>query len=116
MKFAILLLPTLLQIAFILAIHSEAIAPPPLTPVQRHGEIRQLRSELKGITARLDGLQSQGQQFMPRGGLSADTSRRFEYFSNQRFFLTDTPGILARAQDTSTFHLVYSSGAKDGAW
>lgn len=115
MKSAILLLPTLLQIAFILAFHSEAIAPPRLTPDERRGEIRELRSELKGITARLHGLESQGQQFVPRGGLSPEAYERSQYFSNQRFFL-GTSAIVARAQAPSTLGLVYLSGAKEGAW
>ena len=44
---------------------------------------------------------------------------RAEYrrdFSNQRFFLTDTTGVLARAQTTATLGLVYWWGMKQGSW
>ncbi|HTV08102.1 MAG TPA: outer membrane beta-barrel protein [Candidatus Aquilonibacter sp.] len=44
---------------------------------------------------------------------------RAEYrrdFSNQRFFLTDTPGVLVHAQTTATLGLVYWWGTKQGTW
>ena len=44
---------------------------------------------------------------------------RAEYrrdFSNQRFFLTDTPGSLVTAQTTATLGLVYWWGTKPGGW
>lgn len=44
---------------------------------------------------------------------------RAEYrrdYSNQRFFLTDTDGVLSRAQTTATLGLVYWWGTKQGAW
>ena len=44
---------------------------------------------------------------------------RAEYrrdFSNQRFFPTDTTGVLARAQTTATLGLVYWWGMKQGSW
>ena len=49
------------------------------------------------------------------GGLNS----RFEYrrdFSNQRFFLTDTPSLLSNSQSTATVGLVYWWGQKQGAW
>jgi hypothetical protein len=36
--------------------------------------------------------------------------------SNQRFFLTDTPGVLVPAQSTTTLGLVYWWGTKQGSW
>jgi hypothetical protein len=44
---------------------------------------------------------------------------RAEYrrdFSNQRFFLTDTQGVLVHAQTTAELGLVYWWGMKQGAW
>lgn len=44
---------------------------------------------------------------------------RAEYrrdFSNQPFFLTDTPSVLTHAQTTTTLGLVYWWGTKQGAW
>ncbi len=44
---------------------------------------------------------------------------RAEYrhdFSNQRFFLTDTPGALVKAQTTATIGVVYWWGMKQGSW
>ena len=44
---------------------------------------------------------------------------RAEYrrdFSNQRFFLTDTAGVLSHAQTTATLGLVYWWGTKQGSW
>lgn len=37
-------------------------------------------------------------------------------WSNQRFFLSDTPGALKHAQSTATVGLVYWWGTKQGAW
>jgi hypothetical protein len=37
-------------------------------------------------------------------------------FSNQRFFFTDTTGVLVRAQTTAELGLVYWWGSKQGAW
>ncbi len=44
---------------------------------------------------------------------------RLEYrrdFSNQPFFLTNNPGIFARAQNTATLGLIWWFGGKQGAW
>ena len=44
---------------------------------------------------------------------------RAEYrrdFSNQLFFLTDTPAVLVHAQTTATLGLVYWWGTKQGNW
>ena len=44
---------------------------------------------------------------------------RAEYrrdFSNQRFFLTDTAGVLVQAQPTAEIGLVYWWGTKQGSW
>lgn len=44
---------------------------------------------------------------------------RAEYrrdFSNQRFFLTDTAGVLSHEQTTATLGLVYWWGTKQGSW
>ena len=51
--------------------------------------------------------------------LSPGFLTRAEYrrdFSNQRFFLTDTPGSLVHAQTTAEIGLVYWWGTKQGAW
>ena len=37
-------------------------------------------------------------------------------FSNQRFFLTDTPGLLKRRQDTASLGVIYWLGSKQGSW
>ncbi|QQS47156.1 MAG: porin [Acidobacteriota bacterium] len=37
-------------------------------------------------------------------------------FSNQRFFLTDRPGVLKQEQNTATLGLVWWMGRKEGAW
>ena len=37
-------------------------------------------------------------------------------WSNQQFFLSDTPGALKHAQSTATIGLLYSWGTKQGAW
>ena len=37
-------------------------------------------------------------------------------FSNQPFFLTDTPGNLKREQNTATLGLLWWFGGKQGAW
>jgi hypothetical protein len=37
-------------------------------------------------------------------------------FSNQLFFLTDTPGVLKRDQNTLTLGLIWWFGGKQGAW
>lgn len=66
MKYAILLLPTLLEIAVIvLPARTHTISP--LTRDQRDAEIRELRAEQKSIGARLKELQSQSLEFLPRG-------------------------------------------------
>ena len=51
--------------------------------------------------------------------LSAGFLARTEYrrdFSNQRFFLSDSPGSLVHAQTTAEIGLVYWWGTKQGAW
>jgi hypothetical protein len=50
----------------------------------------------------------------PPGFLARAEYRRD--FSNQRFFLTDTPGALIRAQTTATLGLMYWWGTKQGSW
>ncbi len=37
-------------------------------------------------------------------------------FSNQRFFLTDRPGVLKQEQNTATLGLIWWMGRKEGAW
>ena len=37
-------------------------------------------------------------------------------FSNQRFFLTETPGVLTREQNTATVGLIWWWGRKEGSW
>jgi hypothetical protein len=70
MKSPILFAPTLIELAFMAALCSpEARAPasPTLTPAQRNAEIRELHREGDAISARLNSLESQGHQFLPRG-------------------------------------------------
>jgi hypothetical protein len=62
---------------------------------------------LKEGTMTLDHLFAPG--FLARAEFRRD-------FSNQRFFLTDTPGALVRAQSTATLGLVYWWGMKQGNW
>lgn len=74
MKSPILFAPAILELAMIAALWSQdgVHAPAPvLTPAQRDAEIRELRKELNDISARLETLESQGHQFLPRG-VSAD--------------------------------------------
>jgi hypothetical protein len=52
-------------------------------------------------------------QFAP--GFLAKAEYRRD-FSNQRFFLTDTTGLLVHAQTTAELGLVYTWGMKQGAW
>ena len=66
MKYVILLLPTLLAIALV-GIPPRTYTAPPLTREQRDAEIRELRAELKSANVRLNVLQAQGRQFLPRG-------------------------------------------------
>lgn len=66
MKYAILLLPTLLEIALI-AVPAQTPAASTLTREQRDTEIRRLRAELKSIDTRLDVLELEGHRFLPRG-------------------------------------------------
>ncbi len=47
--------------------------------------------------------------FQMRGELRRD-------FSNQPFFLTHTPGILKREQDTVTLGLIWWFGSKQSPW
>lgn len=74
MKFAILILPALLEVALVLALHAQTPTSSALTPEQRGVAIRELRAELKSIAARLDVLESEGHQLLPRGGITADSS------------------------------------------
>lgn len=37
-------------------------------------------------------------------------------FSNQRYFLTDRPGVLKQEQNTATLGLIWWMGRKEGAW
>lgn len=71
------------------------------------------------------GLFSGTTQALKEGTLFADHTfapgflARAEYrrdFSNQRFFLTDRVGGLARGQTTATLGLVYWWGTKEGSW
>lgn len=66
MKSAFLLLPALLQVTLITAGRAQTATQPPLTSEQRDAEIRELRAELKSITARLDALESEDQSRAPR--------------------------------------------------
>lgn len=66
MKYVILSLPTLLALALIV-VPARNYTSPPLTREQRDAEIRQVRAELKAAHIRLDALQAQGRQFLPRG-------------------------------------------------
>ena len=49
------------------------------------------------------------------GGFLARAEYRRD-FSNQRFFLTDTTGLLVHAQSTAEIGLVYWWGTKQGSW
>ena len=49
------------------------------------------------------------------GGFTAKAEYRRDW-SNQRFFLSDTPGSLLHAQTTATLGLVYWWGMKQGSW
>ena len=51
----------------------------------------------------------------PGGGFLARAEYRRD-FSNQRFFLTDTAGLLVHAQTTAELGLVFWWGTKQGAW
>lgn len=62
---------------------------------------------LKEVTVVADHLFAPG--FLGRAEYRRD-------FSNQRFFLTDTPGFLVPAQTTATLGLVYWWGGKQGSW
>ena len=73
MKFPILFLPALLEIALVLALHAQTSTPSTLTTAQRATEIRELRAEQKSIAARLDTLEAHGHEFLPRG-MDADAS------------------------------------------
>ena len=53
--------------------------------------------------------QSAGSGFLARAEYRRD-------FSNQRFFLTDTTGLLVHAQSTAELGLVYWWGTKTGSW
>ena len=71
------------------------------------------------------GLFSGRSQVLKEATLSLDHTfapgflARAEYrrdWSNQRFFLSDTPGALLHAQTTATLGLVYWWGTKQGSW
>ncbi len=101
------------------------------------------RVAIGGLEAKYDlprnwSVGGRGEYFDDRGGLFSGTTQalkevtlvashqfapgfltRAEYrrdFSNQRFFLTDTPGYLVHAQTTAELGLVYWWGTKQGSW
>jgi hypothetical protein len=108
MKFPILFLPTLLEIALVVALHAQTSTVSPLTPAQREAEIRELRAELKSIAARLDILEAQGREFLPRGMNATPDAPAAP--------ASDTPGVLVHAQTTATRGLVYWWGTKQSTW
>jgi hypothetical protein len=70
MKFLILSAPTLVELAFIVVLYSQAgrpVAGPTLTQAQRNAEIRELHKKAAAISARLGVLDSQTHRFLPRG-------------------------------------------------
>jgi hypothetical protein len=70
MKFVVLSAPTLVELAFVVVLYSQAgrpIANCTLTQAQRNAEIRELHRKACAISARLGVLDSQTHQFLPRG-------------------------------------------------
>jgi Putative beta-barrel porin-2, OmpL-like. bbp2 len=66
-----------------------------------------LDQDLKDITLTAEYKFNEG--FLLRGEYRRD-------WSNQPFFLTDTPGVLKKEQNTATLGLVWWFGRKKGAW
>jgi len=66
-----------------------------------------LDQDLKEITLTAEYKFNEG--FLLRGEYRRD-------WSNQPFFLTDTPGVLKKEQNTTTLGLVWWFGRKKGAW
>ena len=69
MKFLILSAPVFVELAFIVVLYSQAGRPaanPTLTQAQRNAEIRELHKKSGAISARLNVLDSQMHQFLPR--------------------------------------------------
>lgn len=78
MRSPILLAPTLIELALMAALWSRVRQPAPdaaLTPAERSAEIRALHKEKSAISSRLSVLESQGQQFLPRGGEPVHSTR-----------------------------------------
>ena len=73
----------------------------------RNGLFSGSTQALKEATAVLDHTFTDG--FLARAEYRRD-------WSNQRFFLTDTVGLLSGAQSTATLGLVYWWGTKQGSW
>jgi hypothetical protein len=73
----------------------------------RGGLFSGVTQALKETTATADYKLADG--FLVRGEWRRD-------FSNRRFFLTDTPGLLERDQNTATLGLIWWIGRKQGAW
>jgi hypothetical protein len=68
MKFFILSVPSLLVFACVVALHAQVPATAPsLSPQQRDADIRELRQELDSINARLQALEAEGHNTLPRG-------------------------------------------------
>ncbi len=107
-------------------------------PEQQPGRVAIGALEAKYALPRGSNLGSRFEYVDDRGGLFSGTTQalkeftfiadhtfsshvlaRAEYrrdFSNQRFFLSDTPGSLLHAQTTATLGLVVWWGTKQGAW
>jgi len=54
-------------------------------------------------------------KYQAADGLDAFLEYRYDW-SNQKYFLTHTPGVLTNAQPTVTLGLVWWYGGKQGAW
>jgi hypothetical protein len=67
-----------------------------------------------GVTQALKETTATGDYKLADGFLVRGEWRRD--FSNRRFFLTDTPGLLNRDQNTATLGLIWWIGRKEGAW
>ena len=54
-------------------------------------------------------------EFKPADGFLLRAEWRRD-FSNQPFFLSETPGVLKKEQNTATLGLIWWFGRKEGSW
>jgi hypothetical protein len=73
----------------------------------REGLFSGASQSLKETTVTADYKFAEG--FLARGEWRRD-------FSNRPFFLTDTPGLLKKEQNTATLGLIWWFGRKQGSW